>query len=182
MPTPLQGRRHEVTDYLRHFQTQFLVVCVLFRIFKPMAKNKLPWILGAGALLFFVLQRKKQIARTAQFSFDKLGLNLKQGGLNVTLGVLNPAAGSITINSVVGFLKVNGVDVATVQNFTRTTVAGNAKTPLQLLLKPSGTGIFQTVKKIIAAKKAGNKQAFKVTFVGNSNIDGMTLPISTQLV
>lgn len=147
-----------------------------------MKRSKLPWLLVGAGIIFVMLQRKKQIAKTAQFSFDKLGLNLRQGGLNVVLGVLNPAQGSITINSVVGFLKVNGVDVASVENFKRTVVAGNAKTPLPLLLKPSGSGIFTTIKKIIDAKKAGDKTKFKVTFVGNSNIDGMTLPISTQLV
>lgn len=147
-----------------------------------MRKSNLPWLLGGAALIFIMLQRKKQIAKTAQFSFDKLGLNLKQGGLNVVLGVLNPAAGSIRINSVVGYLKINGVDVASVSNFTPVNVAGNAKTPLPLLLKPSGSGIFATIKKIIEARKAGTKQSFKVTFVGNSNIDGMTLPINTQLV
>lgn len=147
-----------------------------------MAKNKLTWIIGGAALLFIILQRKKQIAKTAQFSFDKLGLNLKQGGLNVVLGVLNPAAGSIRINSVVGFLKVNGVDVASVSNFTPVNVAGNAKTPLPLLLKPSGGGIFSTIRNVLQARKSGQKQKFKVTFVGNSNIDGMTLPINTTLL
>lgn len=145
-------------------------------------KKALPWIIGGGALLFIMLQRKKQIAKTAQFSFDKLGLNIKKGGLNVVLGVLNPAAGSIRINSVVGFLKINGRDVASVESFTPINVAGNAKTALPLLLKPSGGGIVSLVKSVIDAKKQGKKSSFKVTFVGNSNIDGMTLPISTVLL
>jgi hypothetical protein len=145
-------------------------------------KKALPWVLGGGLFLFFMLQRKKTIAKTAQFSFDKLNLNLKKGGLNVVLGVLNPAAGSIRINSVVGFLKINGRDVATVESFVPVNVQGNAKTALPLLLKPSSGGIVSLVKSVIEAKKKGQKSGFKVTFVGNSNIDGMTLPISTVLI
>lgn len=151
-----------------------------FRKFTNM-KKVFPWLVGAG-IVFLMLSRKKQIAKTAQFSFDKLGLNLKQGGLNVVLGVLNPAQGQITINSVVGFLKVNGKDVASVQAFKPVTVLGNAKTALPLLLKPSSGGIISLIRDYIRARKAGDKTSVKITFVGNSNVDGLTLPISTVLL
>lgn len=137
---------------------------------------------GAGALALIMLSRKKQIAKSAQYSFEKIGVNLARRKVIVTLGILNPAQGSIRINSVVGLLRINGRDVATVENFTPVTVAGNAKSLLPLTLSPSLSGITDLIRSYIQMRKDKKKSPAKVTFTGSSNVDGMTLPIQTTLL
>jgi LEA14-like dessication related protein len=137
---------------------------------------------GAGALALIMLSRKKQIAKSAQYSFEKIGVNLARRKVIVTLGILNPAQGSIRINSVVGLLRINGRDVATVENFTPVTVAGNAKSMLPLTLTPSLSGITDLIRSYIQMRKDKKKSPAKVTFAGSSNVDGMTLPIQTTLL
>lgn len=146
-----------------------------------MKGKNLVLLAGAGALALIMLSRKKQIAKSAQYSFEKIGVDLKKRKVKVTLGILNPAQGSIRINSVVGLLKINGKDVATVENFSPVTVAGNAKTMLPLTLTPSLSGITDLIRSYIATRQQKGKVSAKVTFVGSSNVDGMTLPISTTL-
>jgi LEA14-like dessication related protein len=148
-----------------------------------MAGNKtIMYLLGAGVVAAFILSRKGQIAKNAQFSFEKIGISLARRKVLVTLGISNPAQGSIKINSVVGQLKVNGRDIAAVENFRPVQVRGNAKTMLPLELSPSGAGIVDLIKSYIAARKAKGQISAKVTFVGSSNVDGLTMPIKTVLL
>jgi LEA14-like dessication related protein len=147
-----------------------------------MKGKNLLYIGAAGLLALVIFSRKKQIAKSAQYSFEKIGVNLARRKVIVTLGILNPAQGSIRINSVVGMLRINGRDVATVENFAPVNVAGNAKSMLPLTLSPSLSGITDLIRSYIQMRKDKKKSPAKVTFTGSSNVDGMTLPIQTTLL
>jgi LEA14-like dessication related protein len=147
-----------------------------------MKGKTLIYLLGAAAVAAIVLSRKKQIVKTAQYSFEKLGVDLKKRAVIVTLGVLNPAQGSVRINSVVGFLRVNGRDVASVENFVPVTIRGNNKTMLPLTLKPVLSGITDLVRSYIQIRKEKGKASARVTFAGSSNVEGITVPIQTTLL
>lgn len=143
------------------------------------------WLIGlgiAGAVLIYVLQRKSQVAKSVQFSFDKLNVSLKNKTINFVLGILNPASGSVMVKSVVGQLVFNDKTIASVETFQPITIEGNKKTQINLLIKPSGVGILQLIVDFIKIKKAGQKQSANVTFTGYANVDGVTMPINSELV
>lgn len=144
--------------------------------------NLLLLFAGVGAYLLYRLQRSSQVARTVQFSFDKLAINLKSRTLTIVMGILNPASGSVTVRSVVGYIKFNGNDVASIETFQPVTIQGNNRTALNLIVKPQGMGIFNLLLETYKIKKEKGKLSARIEFVGNANIDGVTLPINTQLV
>lgn len=144
--------------------------------------NLLLLFAGVGAYLLYRLQRSSQVARTVQFSFDKLAVNLKSRTLTIVMGILNPASGSVTVRSVVGYIKFNGNDVASIETFQPVTIQGNNRTALNLIVKPQGMGIFNLLLETYKIKKEKGKLTASIEFVGNANIDGVTLPINTQLV
>lgn len=138
-------------------------------------------IIAIGALgfgLWYIL-RKKSIATNAQFSFEKLDVNLQKQKIMMTLGVMNPTNGTITFNSVVGALLLNNNQVATVESYDKKIIAPTAKTNLTLSLRPTLVGVFQTIKDLWKSKLQGAK--INAEFVGSANVDGITFPIKTKL-
>lgn len=148
-----------------------------------MKRNNL-LIVGAiiGAYFIYRLQRSSQVARSVQFSFDKLTVNVKNRTLVFVMGILNPASGSVTVKSVVGYIRVNGSDIASVETFQPVKVEGNKKSQLNLIIKPQGTGIVSLLMDLYKVKKEKGKLSANIQFVGNANVDGVTLPINAQLL
>lgn len=138
-------------------------------------------LIAIGALgfgLWYIL-RKKSVATNAQFSFEKLDVNIPKQKVIMTLGVMNPTNNTITFNSVVGALLLNGNQVATIESYDKTIIAPTAKTNIVLSLRPSVIGIFQTIKDVWKSKLQGAK--INAEFVGSANVDGITFPVKTKL-
>lgn len=148
-----------------------------------MNRNTLLLVLaGAGAFLLYTLQRKSQVARSVQFSFDKLSVSIKNKTIQFVMGILNPASGSILVKSVVGQIMFNNKSIASIETFEPITIEGNKKTQINLIIKPSGMGIFQLLIDFYKIKQAGQKASANIVFKGFANVDNVTMPISSELV
>lgn len=144
--------------------------------------KKLLLLLGvAGAVFLYTVQRKSQVARSVLFSFDKLNVSLRNKTINFVLGILNPANASILVKSIVGQIIFNGNAIASVETFQPITIEGNKKTQINLLIKPSGVGIFQLLIDFYKMKQANQKATANIIFKGFANVDNITMPIETQL-
>lgn len=146
-------------------------------------RKYIPYLFGAVALYAILkLKRGATIANRALFSIDKMNVDIRKRQINLILGILNPASGSIKINSVVGNLVLNGQSIASIENFTGLVVKGNAKSFLSLIMKPSGMGIVNLLIDFINAKKNKEKTTAVVQFIGTANVDGIAIPINTKML
>jgi LEA14-like dessication related protein len=135
--------------------------------------------IAAGALYF--LSKKMSLAKNAQFSLEKISINWKKKFINLVLGVNNPTSGSITINSILGTLKINNNDIATVESSAPVTVKPYTKVMAPLILRPSALGLFSSLKTFFTQKFDKTKRS-QVTFMGTAASGGVNLPINTRLI
>ena len=133
-------------------------------------------LLGFGIWMFI---RKSSVAKNVLFSFEKLDADIRKQKILMTMGVYNPTSTPIEFNSVVGALLLNGKQIALVESFQKTTIAGIARTNILITLRPSVVGILQTIQDIVKAKLKGIK--LSASFVGSANVDGITFPVETKL-
>ena len=134
---------------------------------------------GVGAAILLYLVGRKKLSGSATFSFEKFNVQIQKKAIIITLGVNNPTSQSLTINSIVGNLLLSGRTVASIETFNKTNVMPNAKTLLDLTVKPSLVGMAQIA--IALAKKTEKAADLKLKFVGAGNVDGIAIPINTQL-
>ena len=156
----------------------FFLFNIMFCTFVSMNIKALIGV-GVGAAILLYLVGRKKLSGSATFSFEKFKVDLKKKAIIITLGVNNPTSQSLTINSIVGNLSLSGKVVAAVETFVKTNVMPNAKTLIDLTVKPSLVGLAQTV--LALAKKTQKAADLKMKFVGNGNVDGIAIPIDTQL-
>lgn len=142
-------------------------------------KTILGLTIGAGALYFF--SKKISLAKNAQFSLEKISINWKKKFINLVLGVNNPTSGTITINSILGTLRVNANDIATVESNTSITVKPYGKVMVPLILKPSVLGLFSTLKSFFTQKFDDTKKS-QVHFNGTAAAGNFNIPIKARLV
>jgi len=143
-------------------------------------------IVAAGAYVFL---SKKNFAKSANFSFEKMSMNLKKKQIYVTLGVSNPTGQQLLIKSIVGNLIMNGTVIAAIESFVPTKISATAKSSIKLQLIPSAAGIFQQAKifiqNILKKEKEGAKKTKKTitaTFKGAANVEGATFPLDIKLM
>jgi LEA14-like dessication related protein len=142
-------------------------------------KTILGLTIGAGALFFF--SKKISLAKNAQFSLEKISINWKKKFINLVLGVNNPTSGTITINSILGTLRVNNNDIATVESNVPVTVKAYSKIMIPLILRPSALGLFSTLKTFFTQKFDQTKKS-QVHFTGTAAAGNFNLPINTRLI
>ena len=140
--------------------------------------------LGFGILALAVIYvlRKKSFVNNAKFSLENVAFNWNKKEVYVRMGILNPTNAQITISSILGSLFLNNNEVATVETFSKLIVSPNAKTSLNLTMKPTLYGIFTSLKSIFSSKDS--KEVFKnykVKFVGTANANGVNLPLEFYL-
>jgi LEA14-like dessication related protein len=138
-----------------------------------MKKNWIYFLLIGGAIAYFY--GKKRLQQSIKFTFESI--KLAGTKIIVRLGMLNPSGSSANLNSIVGSLIINGNEVAIVENFTKVNIAAKSKSFVDLTITPSGLGILTTIKSLI--KKGGIKN-LSASFVGNANIDGVTVPLDIK--
>jgi len=136
--------------------------------------------LGIGAAAIYLLLGKKSLAKSATFSFEKLGIDLRNKKLKLSLGANNPTGSSATLKSITGALYLSGKQVASVESFNTVRILPNAKTIITIDVRPSLSGIWSTIKSILQ-NKGKSAAALKATFEGFANVDGVSFPIKTTL-
>lgn len=142
-------------------------------------KSVLGLTIAAGAL--YVFSKKISLAKNAQFSLEKISINWKKKFINLVLGVNNPTSGTITINSILGTLRVNSNDIATVESTSLVSVKPYSKIMVPLILKPSVLGLFSTLKTFFTQKFDETKKS-QVHFTGTAAAGNINIPINTRLV
>jgi LEA14-like dessication related protein len=156
----------------------FFLFNIMFRTFVNMNIKALIGV-GVGAAILLYLVGRKKLSGSATFSFEKFNVDfVKKKAIIITLGVNNPTSQSLNINSIVGNLILSGKVVASVETFNKINVMPNAKTLIDLTVKPSLVGMAQIA--IALAKKTEKAADLKLKFVGNGNVDGIAIPINTQ--
>ena len=139
-------------------------------------------LLGGAAYLYF--KSKKNFVDSVQYNFEKLQLDWKKKKVVVTLGVSNPTDQSVTVNSILGSLNLGSATIASLSNFSPVNIMPRAKSLLSLDLKPTASGILTIVKNAVLAKgKKGDalKKFLNASFVGSSNVQGVTIPLNIKL-
>lgn len=136
--------------------------------------------LGLGAAVIYFLLGKKNLAKSATFSFEKMGIDLRNKKIKLSLGANNPTNSSATLKSIIGNLYLAGKQVASVESFNTVQILPNAKTIVTIDVRPSLAGIWSTIKTILQ-NKGKSAAALKATFEGTANVDGISFPIKTAL-
>lgn len=136
--------------------------------------------LGLGAAVIYFLIGKKSLAKSATFSFEKIGIDLRGKKIKLSLGANNPTNSSATLKSIIGNLYLSGKQVASVESFNTVQILPNAKTIVTIDVRPSLAGIWSTIKTILQ-NKGKSAAALKATFEGTANVDGISFPIKTAL-
>jgi LEA14-like dessication related protein len=133
---------------------------------------------GILALAIFYVIRKKSLVDNAKFSLQNVVLNWKKKEVYVRMGISNPTNTQVIINSILGSLYFNNNEVAVVNSFSKLLISANATTTLNLTMKPTLYGIFESLKNILTKDIAKN---YKVKFVGTANANGLNLPLEFYL-
>lgn len=137
---------------------------------------------GILALAVIYILRKKSFVDNAKFSLENVAFNWSKKEVYVRMGILNPTNSQITISSILGSLFLNNNEVATVETFSKLLVSPNAKTFLNLTMKPTLYGIFTSLKSIFSSKDSKELfKSYKVKFVGTANANGVNLPLEFYL-
>ena len=137
---------------------------------------------GILALAIVYVLRKKSLVTNAKFSLENVSFNWNKKEVYVRMGILNPTNAEITINSILGSLYLNNNEVATIETFNKLLVGANAKTSLNLTMKPTLYGIFASLKNIFSTKNSQELfKTYKVKFVGTANANGVNLPLEFYL-
>jgi LEA14-like dessication related protein len=133
---------------------------------------------GILALAIFYVIRKKSLVDNAKFSLQNVVLNWKKKEVYVRMGISNPTNQQVIINSILGSLYFNNNEVAVVNSFSKLLISANATTTLNLTMKPTLYGIFESLKNILTKDIAKN---YRVKFVGTANANGLNLPLEFYL-
>jgi len=133
---------------------------------------------GILALAVFYVIRKKSLVDNAKFSLQNVVLNWKNKEVYVRMGISNPTNAQVIINSILGSLYFNNNEVAVVNSFSKLLISANATTTLNLTMKPTLYGIFESLKNILTKDIAKN---YKVKFVGTANANGLNIPLEFYL-
>lgn len=140
---------------------------------------------GILALAIVYVLRKKSLVDNAKFSLENVAFNWNKREVYVRMGILNPTNSEITITSILGSLFLNNNEVATIETFNKLLIGANAKTSLNLTMKPTLYGIFNSLMDIFKSKNATEvknlAKTYKVKFVGTANTNGINLPLEFYL-
>ncbi len=85
----------------------------------------------------------------------------------------NPTNQRIVVKSISGTVYVNDKYLANVSSFGDQVIAGNSESILKLTARPSGLGVFQSVRELLSTPIG----QIQVRFSGSANVDGINVPI-----
>jgi LEA14-like dessication related protein len=136
-------------------------------------KKAIFWVVGGAAALYFL----------ARYSFSQKAIfllrSVKPSGtilqptVTVEIAVQNPTNQRITLKSISGSVFVNDKYLANVSSFGDQVITGNSESIVKVTARPSGVGVFQSVRQLLT-QPIGTIQ---VRFSGTANVDGINIPI-----
>ena len=136
-------------------------------------KKAIFWVVGGAAALYFL----------ARYSFSQKAIfllrSVKPSGtilqptVTVEIAVQNPTNQRITLKSISGSIFVNDKYLANVSSFGDQIITGNSESIVKVTARPSGLGVFQSVRELLT-QPIGTIQ---VRFSGTANVDGINVPI-----
>lgn len=136
-------------------------------------------ILAAVGVVFYLVKKSRDVA-AINFSLAKFDVDWKNKALLIGLGISNPSGTSVDVKSISGNLFLSGKEIASVESFKTVTIAPNAKTILNLSLKPTLFSIWQLLKGSVKGGKLSTSN-LRPTFEGSANVQGINIPIKTTL-
>lgn len=136
-------------------------------------------ILAAVGVVFYLVKKSRDVA-AINFSLAKFDVDWKNKALLIGLGISNPSGTSVDVKSISGNLFLSGKEIASVESFKTVTIAPNAKTILNLSLKPTLFSIWQLLKSSVKGGKLSTSN-LRPTFEGSANVQGINIPIKTTL-
>lgn len=93
--------------------------------------------------------------------------------VTVDIAVQNPTNQRVVLKSLAGSVYVNDKYLANVASFGNQYIEPNSESILKLTARPSGLGVFQSVKQLLTQPMG----TIQVRFSGSANVDGTNVPI-----
>jgi LEA14-like dessication related protein len=136
------------------------------------------WLLiaAAGGLAWYFFSRAQTLSNLI---FVPRGIGTVAGGVSVRLGVQNPTANPIQLNSLAGSLVINGNAVGNVSSFLPVTIAPNAETVLDLTIIPNMFGAASQVLNLIEGNEFNTK--LNPSLQGTANVNNIAVPLNISL-
>lgn len=135
-------------------------------------------LLGVGGYLLWDITQNAIAVNTVNIVLQGVQVNSITDYV-VTLTVQNVSNISATVNSMTGNILINGNQLASISNFTATTVPANGQINIPVTVQPSLLSLPGDIANIIQ----NGMNTLNFTVVGNVNVNGLVLPFTlTQAV
>jgi LEA14-like dessication related protein len=136
-----------------------------------------PFLIGGIAILGYFAWKKYNLVTHASVQFADLQVtSWSPLAIVAVFAIRNPTSGSAELQSINGFINVNGQRVASIDSTSAMTVAPNSTSNVSLKIVPLVVG-FATA----AAQWLANKQSVNISFSGTIQVDGITIPLTQSL-
>lgn len=131
------------------------------------------WVAGGAAALYFIA--RYQFSQKANFLLRSIrpSGSILSPTVTIEITVQNPTNQRVNLKSLSGSVFVNDKYLANVASFGDQIIDPNSESVLKLTARPTGLGVFQSVKELLT-QPIGSIQA---RFSGTANVDGINVPI-----
>jgi LEA14-like dessication related protein len=148
-----------------------------------MIKKYWPYLLGAGALLYY-FSRLKRTAQNVKVNLANVSLKKGKGislpVIKMDFEIINPTNTPINVNGVVGDAYVNGQFLATISNVNKVTLPQYGTTIYSVEIK---TGAFDAASAFLnLVKKGSGTKGLRITADLNVDVDGIFYPVKIDKV
>lgn len=141
--------------------------------------NKTFLIIGGGLALLYWYNSKRNAADKLRFAIRDIQPNFTNGypSVNVNIMATNPTNETISVNSVQGQLKMNGLIVGDVVSNLMEQIPAMQNVVIPVQVKIYTAGLFDAVKGFI---KNINAPQTNFDFNGTVNFSGINFPVNLQ--
>jgi len=91
----------------------------------------------------------------------------------VTLTVQNVSNATLSVNSMAGDIFLNGIELASISDFTQRTVPGNSAIDVPINVRPAYGSLSQQITALL-----NGKTNMDFTIQGNANVNGLVFPFN----
>lgn len=135
--------------------------------------NNWVWLVAGSVGLYFYLR----VRSLTSLQFVARGIGLGNGGIQLKIGVQNPTANQLTVNSLVGQVLVDGNPVGNVSAFMQQVILPNSESEVRVTLTPD---IFGLLGQAINILQNGGEAFDTISIQGTANVSGALLPVNLQ--
>lgn len=145
-----------------------------------MERNTKFLLFGVAGLYVYSLFSKAGAGKNIEVVFKTIKV-LKPSGISLPtiqaiFSLQNPSSQSITINSLVGSLSVNGKYLANLTSFQKLTIPKNGQIDLPININ---AGLIDVIKTVVSLLKS--KSTITANFDGNVNAEGFVIPVKQNI-